>query len=80
MITENTWKDLPKALRRMVKGLIAKGNFMRTMAYRRTGMTISATVPKDFEIEQAKQFTDIIERTKGKVLAPQDKRFGCSNG
>jgi hypothetical protein len=41
---------------------------MRAMAYRKTGMTISATVPKDFEIEQAKQFTDMIERTKGKVV------------
>jgi hypothetical protein len=26
---------------------------MRAMAYKRMGMTISATVPKDFEIEQA---------------------------
>jgi hypothetical protein len=40
----------------MEKGLIAKRNFMQAMAYRRTGMTISATVPKDFEIEQAKPF------------------------
>jgi hypothetical protein len=32
---------------------------MRTIAYRRTGITISETVPKDFEIEQAKQFTDL---------------------
>jgi hypothetical protein len=30
---------------------------------------------KDFEIEQAKQFTDMIEQTKGKVVAPQDKRL-----
>jgi hypothetical protein len=71
MITVDKWKDLLKALRRMVKSLVAKG----TMAYRRTGMTISATVPKDFEIEQAKQFTDIIEQTKGKVVAPQDERL-----
>jgi hypothetical protein len=42
----------------MVKVLIAKKNFMWAMVYRRMGMTISATVPKDFEIEQAKQFTD----------------------
>jgi hypothetical protein len=34
----------------MVKGLIAKENLMRAMANRRMGMTISATVPKDFEI------------------------------
>jgi hypothetical protein len=59
----------------MVKGLITKGNFMRALAYRRTGMTISATVPKDFETEQAKQFTDMIERTKGKVVAPREKRL-----
>jgi hypothetical protein len=58
-----------------VKGLIAKRNFMRAMAYRRTGMTISATVPKDLEIEQVKPFTDMIERTKGKVVAPQEKRL-----
>jgi hypothetical protein len=38
----------------MVKGLIARKNIMRTMAYRRMSMMISATVPKDFEIEQAK--------------------------
>jgi hypothetical protein len=50
----------PKALRRMVKGLITKRNFMRALAYRRTGMIISTTVPKDFETEQAKQFTDMI--------------------
>jgi hypothetical protein len=43
----------------MLKDLIAKGNFMWVMAYKRTGMTISATVPKDFEIEQAKQFTEM---------------------
>jgi hypothetical protein len=53
-MTVNKWKDLLEALRRIVKGLIAKGNFMRVMAYRRTGMTISATIPKDFEIEQVK--------------------------
>jgi hypothetical protein len=47
----------------------------RTMAYRRMGMTISATIPKKFEIEQAKQFTDMVERTKGKVVALQDKRL-----
>jgi hypothetical protein len=58
----------PKVLRRMVKGLIAKGNFMRAMTYRRTGMTISATVPKDFGSEQAKQ-------TKGKEVAPQEKQL-----
>jgi hypothetical protein len=57
----------------MLKDLIAKENFMWAMAYRRRGMTISATVPKDFEIEQVKQFTDMIEQTKGKVVAPQDK-------
>jgi hypothetical protein len=55
--------------------LIAKWNFMRAMAYRRTGMTISATVPKDFEIEQPKQFTDMIERTNVKVGAAQDNRL-----
>jgi hypothetical protein len=71
MITVDKWKDFSKTLRRMVKSLVAKG----TMACRRTGMTISATVPKDFEIEQAKQFTDMIERTKVKVVAPQDKRL-----
>jgi hypothetical protein len=32
-----------------LKDLIAKGSFMRAMAYRRTGMKISATIPKDFE-------------------------------
>jgi hypothetical protein len=58
-----------EALRRMVKDLIAMGNFIRAMAYRRTGMTISATVPNDFETEHAKQFTDMIERIKGKVIA-----------
>jgi hypothetical protein len=63
MITVDTLKDLPKALRRMVKGLIAKWNFMRAMVYRRTGMTTSA--------EQAKKFTDMIERTKGKFVAPR---------
>jgi hypothetical protein len=26
-------------------------------------------------IEQANQFTDMIERTKGKMVAPQDKRL-----
>jgi hypothetical protein len=46
----------------MVKGLIAKENFMRAMAYRRMDMKISVTVSKDFEIEQAKKFTDMIER------------------
>jgi hypothetical protein len=45
MITVDKWTDLLKDLRRMVKSLIAKGNFMQTMSYRRTGMTISATVP-----------------------------------
>jgi hypothetical protein len=55
MITVDKWKDLPKAPRRMVKGLIAKRSFMRAMACRRTGMTISATVPKNFKIEQARQ-------------------------
>jgi hypothetical protein len=59
----------------MVKCLIAKGNFMRAMTYRRMGMTISATVPKDFETEQAKQFTDMIEQTKGKVVAPREKQL-----
>jgi hypothetical protein len=78
MITVDTWKNLLKALRRMVKILIVKGNFMRSMAYRRTGMTITATVPKDFETEQAKQFTDKNERTKGKVVAPQ--KNGYCNG
>jgi hypothetical protein len=47
MITVDKWKVLPKGLRRMVKGLIAKGNFMQAMAYGRTGMSILATVPKD---------------------------------
>jgi hypothetical protein len=36
------------------------------MAYRKTGMTISATVPKDFDIEQAKQSTDMIDGPKEK--------------
>jgi hypothetical protein len=75
MITVDVWKDLPKALRRMVKGLIAKGKFMRAMAYRRTSMTISAPVPKDFETEQAKEFTDMIERIKGKMVASQEERL-----
>jgi hypothetical protein len=61
MITEDKWKELIKSLRNMVKGLIAKGNFIREMAYKGKGMTISATVPKDLEIEEAKQFTDMIE-------------------
>jgi hypothetical protein len=30
---------------------------------------------KDFEIEHAKQFTAMIERIKGKVVAPQHKRL-----
>jgi hypothetical protein len=51
---------------------------MRAMAYRRMGITISATVPKDFKIEQPKQFTDMIERTKLKVVA--HKIIGYSNG
>jgi hypothetical protein len=75
MITVDKWKNFPKAQRRMVKGLIAKENFMWAMTYRRTGMTISATVPKDFEIEQAKQFTVMSERTKGKVVAPLELRL-----
>jgi hypothetical protein len=58
-----------------VNGLISKGNFMREMAFRRTGITVSATVTKDFEIEQAKQFTELIERTKGKVVAQREKRL-----
>jgi hypothetical protein len=62
MITVDNWKDLLKALKRMVEDLIAKENFMRAMAYRRTDMKISVTVSKDFEIEQAKKFTDMIER------------------
>jgi hypothetical protein len=33
MIAVDTWKDLPKALRKMVKGLIAKEKFMLAMAY-----------------------------------------------
>jgi hypothetical protein len=51
MITADTWKDLSKALRMMVKGLIAEDNYMQAMAYRRTGMTITVTEPKDFETE-----------------------------
>jgi hypothetical protein len=35
----------------MVKGLIAEDNYMQAMAYRRTGMTITVTEPKDFETE-----------------------------
>jgi hypothetical protein len=81
MITVETWKDLPKTLRRMVKGLIAKGNFMQAMAYKRTGMPISATVHKDFETEQAKQFTDMIKQPKGKVVAVMaDKITENENG
>jgi hypothetical protein len=75
MITVDKWKNFPIAQRRMVKGLIAKENFMWAMTYRRTGMTISATIPKDFEIEQAKQFTVMSERTKGKVVAPLELRL-----
>jgi ABC-type molybdate transport system substrate-binding protein len=75
MITVDTWKNLPKVLRRMVKGLIAKKNCMKAMAYRSTDMTISTTVPKDIENEQAKQFTGMIERSKGKVVAPREKRL-----
>jgi hypothetical protein len=60
-MTVDKWKDLPKAVRRMVKDLIAKGNFKRAMAYRTTGMTKSGL--------------DRIERTKGKIVAPQNKRL-----
>jgi hypothetical protein len=62
MITVDKWKDLFKSLRNMMKGLIVKGNFIREMAYRGRGMTISTTVPQDLEIEEAKQFTNMIER------------------
>jgi hypothetical protein len=62
MITVDIWQDLPKVLRKMVKGLIARGDLMRTMAFRRMGMTISV-------------LKDMIERTKGKVVAPRDKRL-----
>jgi hypothetical protein len=39
MITVDKWKDLFKALRKVVKGLIAREDFMQTMSYIRMGMT-----------------------------------------
>jgi hypothetical protein len=75
-MTVDIWKNLSKALRRMVKSLIAKGNFMRAMAFKRMGITILATVPKDFETEKARQFTEMIKRTKGKNERGDDLGYG----
>jgi hypothetical protein len=38
MITVDKWKDLFKSLRKVIKGLIAREDFMQTMAYIRMGM------------------------------------------
>jgi hypothetical protein len=48
MITVDTWKDLPKSLRGMVKNLIKKGNYTEVMVFRRRGMTITSGTPNDF--------------------------------